>query len=98
MAILTSQINVRSPDFAANRAAMLDQLDELHRLLARIHQGGGEKAQARHTSRGKLLPRERINRLLDPGSPFLEIGAHRSSRSARSPPMRSTAKRWLLPG
>ncbi|MDO7903492.1 carboxyl transferase domain-containing protein [Pseudomonas sp. K1(2024)] len=74
MAILTSQINVRSPDFAANRAAMLDQLDELHRLLARIHQGGGEKAQARHTSRSKLLPRERINRLLDPGSPFLEIG------------------------
>ncbi|MBK0583213.1 methylcrotonoyl-CoA carboxylase, partial [Klebsiella pneumoniae] len=63
-----------SPEFAGNRAAMLVQVNELHALLARLHEGGGEKAQARHTSRGKLLPRERINRLLDTGSPFLEIG------------------------
>ena len=74
MAILHTQINTRSPEFAANQAAMLAQVDELRALLARIHEGGGAKAQERHTSRGKLLPRERINRLLDAGSPFLEIG------------------------
>lgn len=74
MAILHTQINSRSPEFAANSAAMLEQVGDLRALLARIHEGGGEKAQHRHTSRGKLLPRERINRLLDIGSPFLEIG------------------------
>ena len=74
MAILHTQINPRSPEFAANSAAMLEQVVDLRALLARLHEGGGEKAQARHTARGKLLPRERINRLLDAGSPFLEIG------------------------
>ncbi|MBU1282597.1 MAG: methylcrotonoyl-CoA carboxylase [Gammaproteobacteria bacterium] len=74
MAILHTQINTRSPEFAANSAAMLTQVNDLRALLARIHEGGGAKAQERHTSRGKLLPRERINRLLDIGSPFLEIG------------------------
>ncbi|WP_165673949.1 carboxyl transferase domain-containing protein [Metapseudomonas otitidis] len=74
MAILHTQINTRTPEFARNREAMQAQVDDLHRLLGRIHEGGGAKAQERHTSRGKLLPRERINRLLDPGSPFLEIG------------------------
>ncbi|MDA7086249.1 carboxyl transferase domain-containing protein [Pseudomonas sp. SA3-5] len=74
MAILHTQINNRSPEFATNSAAMLTQVNDLRALLARVHEGGGEKAQHRHTSRGKLLPRERINRLLDLGSPFLEIG------------------------
>ncbi|MHA6493182.1 carboxyl transferase domain-containing protein [Pseudomonas borbori] len=74
MAILHTQINIRSPEFAANSAAMLAQVNDLRALLARIHEGGGAKAQERHTSRGKLLPRDRINRLLDIGSPFLEIG------------------------
>jgi 3-methylcrotonyl-CoA carboxylase beta subunit len=74
MTILHTQINTRSPEFAANSAAMLAQVNELRALLARVHEGGGAKAQERHTSRGKLLPRERINRLLDIGSPFLEIG------------------------
>lgn len=74
MPILHTQINTRSPEFANNQAAMLAQVNELRALLARVHEGGGAKAQERHTSRGKLLPRERINRLLDPGSPFLEIG------------------------
>lgn len=74
MAILHTQINTRSPEFAANSAAMLAQVNELRALLARVHEGGGAKAQERHISRGKLLPRERINRLLDAGSPFLEIG------------------------
>ena len=74
MTILHSQINTRSPEFASNHAALLEQVNDLRRLLARVYEGGGSKAQERHTSRGKLLPRERINRLLDPGSPFLEIG------------------------
>jgi 3-methylcrotonyl-CoA carboxylase beta subunit len=73
MAILHTQINTRSPEFAANQAAMLSQVNALRALLAQVHEGGGAKAQERHTSRGKLLPRERINRLLDIGSPFLEI-------------------------
>ncbi len=74
MAILTSHINTRSPEFTANTDAMLEQVRHLRALLAQVQQGGGAKAQERHTSRGKLLPRERINRLLDPGSAFLEVG------------------------
>ncbi|MBP7824724.1 MAG: methylcrotonoyl-CoA carboxylase, partial [Pseudomonas sp.] len=74
MTILHTQINTRSAEFAANSAAMLAQVNDLRALLARVHEGGGAKAQERHTSRGKLLPRERINRLLDLGSPFLEVG------------------------
>ncbi|SEQ70807.1 3-methylcrotonyl-CoA carboxylase beta subunit [Azotobacter beijerinckii] len=74
MAILHTQLNPRSPEFAANGAAMREQVDQLHVLLGRIREGGGAKAQERHTARGKLLPRQRIDRLLDPGSPFLEIG------------------------
>ena len=74
MTILHTQINPRSPEYAINQAAMTGLVDDLHSLLARVRQGGGAKAQERHTSRGKLLPRDRINCLLDPGSPFLEIG------------------------
>ena len=74
MATLHTQINPRSAEFASNSAAMLEQVDALRTLLAQVSQGGGPKAQQRHTSRGKLLPRERIDRLLDPGSAFLEIG------------------------
>lgn len=74
MATLHTQINPRSAEFAANSAAMLEQVQALRGLLAQVSQGGGPKAQERHTSRGKLLPRERIDRLLDPGSAFLEIG------------------------
>ncbi|HAG17607.1 MULTISPECIES: carboxyl transferase domain-containing protein [Pseudomonadaceae] len=74
MAILHTQINTRSPEFAANREAMLTQVNDLRTLLGRVSEGGGEKAQQRHVARGKLLVRDRINTLLDPGSPFLEVG------------------------
>ncbi|MFJ4142537.1 carboxyl transferase domain-containing protein [Pseudomonas sp. NPDC089734] len=74
MTILTSRIDTHAPEFTRNREALLEQVNALRRLLASIHEGGGAKAQERHAARGKLLPRERINRLLDPGSPFLEIG------------------------
>ncbi|SIQ13906.1 carboxyl transferase domain-containing protein [Pseudomonas flexibilis] len=73
MAILHTQINTRSPEFAANRAAMLDQVNDLRALLGRISEGGGASAQQRHVSRGKLLVRERIDALLDTGSAFLEL-------------------------
>ncbi|MDV7213373.1 carboxyl transferase domain-containing protein [Azotobacter beijerinckii] len=74
MAILHTQIDTRSPEFAANGAAMREQVDQLRALLGRIREGGGAQAQERHSARGKLLPRQRIDCLLDPGSPFLEIG------------------------
>jgi 3-methylcrotonyl-CoA carboxylase beta subunit len=73
MTVLQSRINSRDPTFADNREAMQSQVDDLRAVVDRIRQGGGEKAQARHTARGKLLPRERLNALLDPGSPFLEL-------------------------
>lgn len=75
MAILKTHLNPRSAEFTANAEAMHSQVAALRALLERVRQGGGEKAQERHTSRGKLLPRERINRLLDLGSPFLELSA-----------------------
>jgi len=73
MSALQSRINTRDATFAANREHMQKQIDDLREKINIIRQGGGEKAQQRHTSRGKLLPRERLNALLDPGSPFLEL-------------------------
>ena len=70
---LHSQIDPRSPEFLANADALKANVDELAQRLARAAEGGGDKARAKHTERGKLLPRERIEALLDPGSPFLEI-------------------------
>ena len=73
MTVLQSRINTRDAAFATNRDNMQAQVDDLRTVVNKIHQGGGEKAQARHTARGKLLPRERLNAVLDPGSPFLEL-------------------------
>ncbi|PTW49849.1 carboxyl transferase domain-containing protein [Rhodovulum kholense] len=61
--------------FQANRAAHLAALREIAEAAALAAAGGGEAARARHVARGKMLPRERVANLLDPGSPFLEIGA-----------------------
>ncbi|HSV71090.1 MAG TPA: carboxyl transferase domain-containing protein [Methylibium sp.] len=72
---LASQLNPRSEEFKANAAAMRVQVDDLHTQLARITQGGPADARVKHKGRGKLLPRERVERLLDPDTPFLEIGA-----------------------
>jgi 3-methylcrotonyl-CoA carboxylase beta subunit len=74
VAVLTSSISPRSQDFADNRAAMMRQIETVERAAARAIEGGGESARERHVSRGKMLPRERVQSLLDPGSPFLEIG------------------------
>jgi 3-methylcrotonyl-CoA carboxylase beta subunit len=75
MATIQTGIDSRSPEFAANRERMQGLVDDLRACLETIHGGGGEAARQRHRERGKLLPRERINRLLDAGSPFLEISA-----------------------
>ena len=63
-----------SPDTPINRAKMDELVNELNGNVAKVHLGGGEKAQERHRSRGKLVARDRINGLVDPGSPFLELG------------------------
>jgi len=73
VAKIISKINSRSPDFLENAEHMQTQVDDLKEKLEKIKLGGGEKPRARHLSKGKLLPRDRINALLDPGSPFLEL-------------------------
>ena len=73
MAVLQSRVNTRDQAFADNRDHMQNQVDDLRQVADTLRQGGGAKARERHTSRGKLLPRERLNALLDPGSPFLEL-------------------------
>ncbi|CAN0584138.1 unnamed protein product, partial [Ectocarpus sp. 12 AP-2014] len=74
MTVLQSKINPRSEEFQANQESMAKAVADLRDKVATIQQGGGPTYQERHLARGKLLPRERINRLLDEGSPFLEIG------------------------
>ena len=75
MPALRTQIDPRSPDFTAHAAHHRQLAAELERRLARAAGGGGDKARQRHTERGKLLARDRIDALLDPGSAFLEIAA-----------------------
>ena len=74
MTTLKSAINPSSDDFQANAAHMRSLVDDLRNLAASIAQGGPERSREKHLARGKLLPRDRIATLLDPGSPFLEIG------------------------
>ncbi len=73
MTRLTSALDTASPEFAANKAKMDALIADLHAKVAKIELGGGDKSRDRHTSRGKLLPRDRINHLLDAGTPFLEL-------------------------
>ena len=73
MNTLKTQINSRSQAFSDNVEHMQSLVDDLATLVERIKQGGGERYQARHQARGKLLPRDRVDLLLDPGSPFLEF-------------------------
>src|SRR5262249_50784917 len=73
MPVIESQIDTKSPEFQANAKHMRGVVDDLKSQLDTAALGGGEKARTKHTERGKLLPRERIRALLDPGSPFLEF-------------------------
>ena len=72
---LSSQALPSSEGFKANQAAHLEALEQVRTVAEAAALGGGEKSRARHESRGKMLPRERVANLLDPGAPFLEIGA-----------------------
>jgi len=73
LAALETSVDTKSKEFKANAAQMRALVDELHRRRAEAALGGQEKARERHLSRGKFLPRERVMRLIDPGSPFLEL-------------------------
>ncbi|MFM2120477.1 MAG: hypothetical protein RL722_1945, partial [Pseudomonadota bacterium] len=74
MSQLQTQVQPRSADFQKNAEAMRALVDDLRRQAGRASEGGGAAAREKHTSRGKLLPRDRVEQLLDPGTPFLEIG------------------------
>lgn len=73
MANIISQLNPASTEFKTNQEAMLKLVNQLQEMIQHISLGGDEKARARHLQHGKLLPRERLQQLLDPGSPFLEL-------------------------
>jgi len=73
MAVLESGINARAKAFRANAKEMSTIVEHLRDQVAAVSAGGGERSMQRHLSRGKLAPRERVRRLTDPGSPFLEF-------------------------
>jgi 3-methylcrotonyl-CoA carboxylase beta subunit len=74
MSLIESQVRPRSAEFQANAAAMRALVEDLRAQARKVAEGGGAAAREKHVARGKLLPRERVDRLLDPGTPFLEIG------------------------
>lgn len=69
---IESRLNTRSEDFETNRAALLEKIEEVRGLEAAVR-GHGEKRRAKFEGRGQLIPRERVERVLDPGSDFLEL-------------------------
>jgi 3-methylcrotonyl-CoA carboxylase beta subunit len=73
VAKIISKINTRSQEFVDNANAMQTQVSDLQEKLSQVTLGGGDRSRQRHLDRGKLLPRERVNALLDPGSAFLEL-------------------------
>ncbi|WP_230970590.1 carboxyl transferase domain-containing protein [Nitrogeniibacter aestuarii] len=74
MSVIQSKINTRSEEFRANAAAMQAQVADLRDKVAQVSLGGGASARDKHLARGKLLPRDRIGHLIDPGTAFMEIG------------------------
>jgi 3-methylcrotonyl-CoA carboxylase beta subunit len=74
MPVIDSAIDLRSREAGSNAEAMRRLVAGLNETVDRVRLGGGQAARERHLSRGKLLPRDRIRALIDPVSPFLEIG------------------------
>jgi len=72
--VIKSRLDPRAPEFRANAERMRALVADLRDKVAAIALGGDQRAREKHVARGKLLPRERVRTLLDPGSPFLEIG------------------------
>ena len=73
MRVLPTTVDTSSAEFQQNAAAMRRLLEEFEARQRQVRQGGSERARQRHVARGKLLPRERVELLLDPGTPFLEL-------------------------
>jgi 3-methylcrotonyl-CoA carboxylase beta subunit len=74
MTAIKTAIDRRSAEFRNNAARIRGLVDDLRHQVARVKEGGGARARDRHLARGKMLPRDRVRTLLDPGAPFLEIG------------------------
>ena len=70
---LETKLNIRSPEFVTNTKLMQSLVDDLRSKIDKISLGGGVAASKKHTDRDKLLPRDRVQLLLDPGTPFLEF-------------------------
>ena len=83
MTRMKSLLDSGSDDFRANDVSYREKVDELHALRLKQRVGGPEKARKRHVDKGKILPRERIERLIDPGTPFLELGELAGALRAR---------------
>src|SRR5512144_2505822 len=73
MPVIESKLDPRGATFAGNRDAMTALVADLRTKIAEVEEGGGAGPRAKHAARGKLLPRERVRVLVDPGSPFLEF-------------------------
>ena len=73
MSKLETKLNRARPSSRPTPTAMRALVDDLHAQFAKVQAGGGEAARSKHTARGKLLPRDRVAALLDPGTPFLEL-------------------------
>ena len=74
MSVIESRIDTGAAEFAANERVNRALATDLRELVGRVSAGGSAAAREQHESRGKMLVRDRIDRLLDPGSPFLEVG------------------------
>ena len=73
MPVIVDAIDRSSATFATNRDDLQARVAQLREIVEEVAVGGGEASRERHIGRGKLLPRERVRLLLDPGSPFLEL-------------------------
>ncbi|HEX9769666.1 MAG TPA: carboxyl transferase domain-containing protein, partial [Kiloniellales bacterium] len=73
MTVLKSAINTKTKAFRDNATALRALVDDLQAKVSEVKEGGGKAARDKHLARGKLLPRERVRSLLDPGAPFLEL-------------------------
>lgn len=74
MAVLPDRYDPKAPEALENKAAMEALIADLRAVSDKVREGGGDRAREKHLARGKLLPRDRVRGLLDPGAPFLEIG------------------------
>jgi len=75
ISILPTNIDSSSPEYLENHAQMTPLIDNLKALTSKIQQGGSDKAREKHIARGKMLPRDRITALIDPGTTFLELSS-----------------------